>query len=78
MKRLNAILSASGLMILALSLPSWAQTRTLQRHPRQPRRLPWPNRPGLRPGRPPTRPLPLMEAMVALWSPRKTLRDAPI
>ena len=29
MKRLNAILSASGLMILALSLPSWAQTRTL-------------------------------------------------
>ena len=30
MKRLKAILSASGLVVLALSLPSWAQlTRTL-------------------------------------------------
>ena len=29
MKRLKAILSASGLVLLALSLPSWAQTRTL-------------------------------------------------
>ena len=29
MKRLNTILSASGLMVLALSLPSWAQTRTV-------------------------------------------------
>ena len=29
MKRLKAILSAAGLVLLALSLPSWAQTRTL-------------------------------------------------
>ena len=29
MKRLNTILSASGLLVMALSLPSWAQTRTL-------------------------------------------------
>ena len=30
MKRLRAILSASGLVVLALALPSWAQlTRTL-------------------------------------------------
>ena len=29
MKRINAILSASGLLVMALSLPSWAQTRTL-------------------------------------------------
>ena len=29
MRRLNVILSASGLMVLALSIPSWAQTRTL-------------------------------------------------
>jgi hypothetical protein len=29
MKRLHAILSAAGLMVVALSLPSWAQTRTL-------------------------------------------------
>jgi hypothetical protein len=29
MKRLNAILSSAGLVICALSLPSWAQTRTL-------------------------------------------------
>ena len=28
-KRIGNILSASGLMVLALSLPSWAQTRTL-------------------------------------------------
>ena len=29
MKRVNTILSASGLLVMALSLPSWAQTRTL-------------------------------------------------
>ena len=29
MKRLNTILSASGLLVMALSIPSWAQTRTL-------------------------------------------------
>jgi hypothetical protein len=29
MKRVNAILSAAGLAVLALSLPSWAQVRTL-------------------------------------------------
>ena len=29
MKGVNAILGAAGLMVLALSLPSWAQTRTL-------------------------------------------------
>ena len=29
MKAVNAILSAAGLLVLALSLPSWAQTRTL-------------------------------------------------
>ena len=29
MKRLKTILSASGLLVMALSLPSWAQTRTL-------------------------------------------------
>ena len=29
MKRINTILSASGLLVMALSLPSWAQTRTL-------------------------------------------------
>ena len=29
MKRLNTILSAAGLVLVALSLPSWAQTRTL-------------------------------------------------
>ena len=32
MKRLKAILSAAGLVLLALSLPSWAQTRTLPTH----------------------------------------------
>ena len=29
MKAVNAILSAAGLLVLALSLPGWAQTRTL-------------------------------------------------
>ena len=29
MKAANAILSAAGLLVLALSMPSWAQTRTL-------------------------------------------------
>ena len=29
MNRVNAILSAAGLLVLALSMPSWAQTRTL-------------------------------------------------
>jgi hypothetical protein len=29
MNRVNAILGAAGLVVLALSLPSWAQTRTL-------------------------------------------------
>src|SRR6516164_5412342 len=29
MKAVNAILSAAGLLVLALSIPSWAQTRTL-------------------------------------------------
>jgi antitoxin (DNA-binding transcriptional repressor) of toxin-antitoxin stability system len=29
MRRLNAILGAAGLMVVALSLPSWAQVRTL-------------------------------------------------
>jgi hypothetical protein len=29
MKAVNAILSAAGLLVLALSMPSWAQTRTL-------------------------------------------------
>src|SRR6516225_7811422 len=29
MKRLKAILSGAGLVVLALSMPSWAQTRTL-------------------------------------------------
>ena len=29
MKRVNAILSAAGFVVLALSMPSWAQTRTL-------------------------------------------------
>jgi hypothetical protein len=29
MKRINTILSASGLLVMALSMPSWAQTRTL-------------------------------------------------
>jgi hypothetical protein len=29
MRRVSAILSAAGLLVLALSLPSWAQTRTL-------------------------------------------------
>jgi hypothetical protein len=29
MKRVNAILSTSALALLALSMPSWGQTRTL-------------------------------------------------
>jgi hypothetical protein len=29
MNRINAIVSAAGLVVLALSMPSWAQTRTL-------------------------------------------------
>jgi hypothetical protein len=29
MKAVNAILSTVGLLVLALSMPSWAQTRTL-------------------------------------------------
>ena len=48
MKRLKAILSASGLVLLAVSLPSWAQlTRTL---PTQTVTLSGPSRPSIIPG----------------------------